>query len=160
VPPTIPIEKRFWGKVNKDGPIPTYRPGLGPCWIWTAGLTPKGYGWLSEPGRRGYSVMAHRLSWKLLRGEIPTDMQLDHLCRVRSCVNPGHLEVVTSRINTLRGDTIPARFAARTECSHGHSYTPENTHINRIGARVCRTCDRERTRMRPERVAKRLVRGG
>lgn len=74
-------------------------------------------------------------------GPIPDGLQIDHLCRVRHCVNPAHLEPVTIAENVRRG------AAAQTHCKYGHEYTPENTVIHH-GGRECRTCNRIRSRRR------------
>lgn len=71
------------------------------CWIWTGELNRNGYGRVWRLGRR---VMAHRAMYELLVGPIPEGLVLDHLCRVRCCVNPKHLEPVTVRENTIRGE--------------------------------------------------------
>lgn len=99
-PPAV----RFWAKVDKQGPVPLYAPHLGSCWIWTATLT-EGYGRFIAQARRGERrvwVAAHRWSYEHLVGPIPAGLELDHLCRVRDCVNPGHLEPVTSAENLRR----------------------------------------------------------
>src|SRR3990172_4211550 len=70
------------------------------CWLWAGNLDTPGYGQISSLGRK---VLAHRLSYIFLRGPIPRGLQIDHLCRVRSCVNPDHMELVTSRENASRG---------------------------------------------------------
>ena len=93
------------------------------------------------------------MAYELLVGPIPEYLTLDHLCRVRNCVNPAHLEPVTSAENILRGMSSPAQNARKTECLNGHAFTVENTLINVIGARVCRTCTR--LNMRETRRAKR-----
>ena len=82
---------------------------------------------------------AHRVSYELFRGPIPDGLQIDHLCRIRHCVNPDHLEAVTQRENILRGTSPSAKAAARDACINGHPYTPENTKLFR-GDRQCRTC--------------------
>lgn len=128
---------RFWVKVNKDGP--------GGCWLWTAGTGQNGYGRFRFLGR---NVYAHRFSFALAGGELDTALELDHLCRVRNCVNPEHIEQVTGRTNTLRGDTIVADNASRTHCPAGHVLEGDNlvpTAIAR-GRRACLTCNRERAR--------------
>ena len=74
------------------------------CWIWDSDWNSgNGYGKVKHQGK---AHMAHRLVYSFLRGEIPDDHVLDHLCRVRRCVNPDHLEPVTVRENTLRGEAI------------------------------------------------------
>lgn len=97
--------RRFWQKVNKDGPIPASRPELGPCWIWTGYVAPKtGYGQYGGHGS-GRSRLVHRVAYEYLVGPIPEGMHLDHLCRNRQCVNAlQHLEPVPPRENILRGD--------------------------------------------------------
>ena len=71
------------------------------CWIWTGSLNREGYGRISWRGRTERA--AHRVSYALLRGPLLEGLELDHLCRVRPCVNPDHLEQVTSQVNILRG---------------------------------------------------------
>lgn len=117
------------------------------CWYWTAAKNQDGYGKLTYEGR---FVYAHRLAYKLLAGQIPTHLELDHLCRRRACCNPFHLEVVTHRENTLRGNSIPARNGQKLYCPRGHEYTPENTmfETGKTGRvkRTCRACKRDRNR--------------
>jgi hypothetical protein len=94
---------RFWVKVNKNGPVPEHRPELGPCWLWTGGTYPSGYGefWLKSAGR---PIPAHHFAYKLLVGPIPEGLEPDHLCYVRPCVRAlGHLEPVTRAENSRRG---------------------------------------------------------
>jgi hypothetical protein len=89
-------EARFWQKIEA-GPIQD--PALGPCWLWTADLTTEGYGQFRVKDR---SRSAHRWGYSHFIGD-PGPLVLDHLCRVRRCVNPKHLEPVTMRENTRRG---------------------------------------------------------
>lgn len=132
------LSARFWAKVDRTG-------GPAACWPWTAYRTRSGYGRFNLGGKR--IDTAHRVAYVLLRGPVPEGLQLDHLCRVRHCVNPAHLEPVTQRENLLRGATVPARYATRTRCVNGHEFTPENTAPGRTpGQRRCRACDRERMR--------------
>ena len=109
------------------------------CWLWTASKDGNGYGLFSgRPG--GASIRAHIWSYEYHVGPVPDGLQLDHLCRKRACVNPEHLDPVTSRVNSLRGDTVYAANAAKTHCKRGHEFTPENTHITTQGSRSCKTC--------------------
>jgi HNH endonuclease len=134
-----PIE-RFWTKVDRHGP--------NDCWPWRAKTTANGYGLFWADDR---FVMAHRFVYELLIGPIPDGLQLDHLCRTRSCVNPSHLEPVTSRENTIRGDSptlTSERRREQTHCIHGHLLDEANTYVAGRGdgyeRRGCRTCHRER----------------
>lgn len=90
---------RFMEKVDKDGPVPSIRPELGPCWLWTGSVTLQGYGIFGLPG----ASEAHRASYLLFKGPIPEGLEVDHLCFVRPCVNPAHLEAVTHEENIRRG---------------------------------------------------------
>src|SRR5690606_17884045 len=116
----------------------------GDCWLWTGGIQPAGYGtWPRSAARRfGVSSLAHRALYQLTVGEIPDGLQLDHLCRVRRCVNPAHLEPVTNRENALRSPlTFTSQNIAKTHCAQGHPYDEANTYT-RDGRRDCRTCNR------------------
>lgn len=111
------------------------------CWTWKGPKTPNGYGkWRKSPGSPERA--AHRISFEHhTLEEIPKGMQLDHLCRNRSCVNPEHLEIVTASENTTRQNHF---HRSKTHCPKGHEYTSDNTRNTDNGRRVCRACDRER----------------
>ncbi len=121
-----------------------FRVGDG-CWEWTASVRRDGYGQFRLDGR---VVSAHRVSYGLFVGPIPEGLTLDHLCRNRLCVRPDHLEPVTLCENILRGESLPAQNARKTQCPQGHAYDEANTRIGRHGWRVCRTCHRDRERER------------
>lgn len=117
------------------------------CWNWIGGIT-EGYGiaWY-----KGKSWRAMRIIYILLKGDIPEGLQLDHLCRNTICVNPEHLEPVTSRENTLRGNS-PARFnSEKIYCIKGHSLKGKNLHIGKPnkyhprGQRYCVKCLRAKS---------------
>jgi hypothetical protein len=110
------------------------------CWLWTRSTNVNGYGLMSF---QGHSQMAHRVSYQAYKGSIPDGLELDHLCRVRCCINPDHLEAVSRRVNVLRGVSPLARKAKQTHCKRGHEFTPENTHRNAQGGRACIACRRQ-----------------
>ena len=117
---------RFWRNVDKTEE----------CWLWTGTITKHGYGQFVINRLR---IPAHRYSYVLLKASIPSDLQIDHLCRVRHCVNPEHLEAVTLRENLIRGINWQTQ---KTHCTQGHPYNEENTKW--CGSfRRCRTCLKE-----------------
>lgn len=85
----------FLSWVDPDGPIPDYAPHLGPCTIWLGKSQERGYGriWGQNPARVAYEMFI---------GPMPIGMEPDHLCRVRLCVRPSHIEPVTSEVNNRR----------------------------------------------------------
>lgn len=132
---------RFWAKValpNEQG-----------CMLWLACKGPTGYG---SFGAAGANLRVHRVSYILAYGSIPDGLVIDHLCRVRHCVNPAHLEAVTQRENVRRGNlgSSPASLLgglatgalsrAKTHCPRGHAYSDENTYVAPLGDRRCREC--------------------
>lgn len=118
---------RFWSKVDRTGA----------CWKWLGSTNSDGYGQLTIGGRYW---RAHRLAWTLTNGEIPEGLVLDHVCRVRSCVNPEHLEVVTNAENVKRGIGPTAINARKQRCKAGHAFDADNTMIGSKGERLCRKC--------------------
>lgn len=129
-----PDEYRFYSKVNlltESG-----------CWEW-GGEPDNGYGRFSL---NNISTLAHRQVLMFSERWIPAGLQVDHLCRNRGCVNPGHLDLVTIRENVLRGAGVTARNARATACPEGHQYDLDNTYITPSGARNCKTCRRESVR--------------
>jgi hypothetical protein len=111
------------------------------CWLWTGHKTRKGYGYAFS---QGVNYRAHRLAYEWVVGLIPADLELDHLCRTTSCVNPDHLEAVPRRVNILRSDCFSAVNARKTHCKRGHEFTLENTILRtdgrNAGTRGCRQC--------------------
>jgi hypothetical protein len=142
--------ERLRAKVE-TGPLPKWAPFLGPCWLWTAHCNPKGYGKFRFEGR---SWMVHRLVYVLFVGAVEPAQEIDHLCRVRNCVRPGHLEAVSRLSNCLRGFSPSAQNARKTHCIHGHEFTAENTIVRKDGWRGCRAC---RSESNARRVRKLVV---
>lgn len=103
------------------------------CWLYLRALNNSGYG-------------PHRTYYERFRGPIPDGLTLDHLCRIRCCVNPDHLEPMPLRENILRGEGTSARHARRDACLRGHPYTPGNigwSMDSKAGRkyRYCKTCN-------------------
>src|SRR5215471_7366245 len=103
---------RFWKRVDMSG-------GAAACWPWRGWINDHGYGIVAgkPPGRPAIHIRAHRLAYELTtRQPIAEELTVDHLCRVRHCVNPAHLDVVTKGVNVLRGDTTAARHSRVMAC--------------------------------------------
>lgn len=109
------------------------------CWIWVASCHPDGYGKVYYDKKTCY---AHRVVYALLRHPIQENLQIDHLCRVRCCVNPNHLEPVTAEVNRLRGYSMSVLNSRKTSCSQGHPLFGENL-IVLPKERKCRACTRK-----------------
>lgn len=120
---------------SRVGERPAHREDLGECIVWLGGHTEKGYGFLMVGGKK---LRAHRVAYELARGPVPGGLEIDHLCRVRNCINPAHLEPVTSVENKNRG----LRSPLATHCPNGHEYSAGNLR-NRPGkGRECAECHR------------------
>ena len=115
------------------------------CWIWKGAHRPDGYVQIRVANRLVY---AHRISYEVFVGPIPEGLTLDHLCRVRACVNPEHLEPVTLRENIRRGESESAKNARKAHCKRGHPLSRENLIVESNGRRKCRTCARARDAVR------------
>lgn len=144
-----PWEDRFWGCVNKAGPVPIHRPELGPCWLWE-GTVNKRYGY----GYFHYDRIHHRAHvfiYRKMVGDIPEGLELDHLCRTRNCVNyVSHLEPVTPQENTFRGFSPAGINHRATHCVNGHEFIPCNMYVyirSKTGNvnRVCKICAMRRS---------------
>lgn len=116
--------ENFWNKIEKTEA----------CWLWTGTKTKTGYGRLV---RRGRWYMAHRYAYTNLVGDIPDGLELDHLCRIRNCVRPEHLEAVTHTVNVQRGS---GGRPTALKCPQGHEYAGTNLYIRPNGFQDCRAC--------------------
>lgn len=108
------------------------------CWLWCGRVGQNGY---AEFNLGGGKKLAHRVFYEHAIGRVPEGLELDHLCRVRHCVNPHHLEPVTHAENVRRG----LKGILATACKYGHAHTEENIRLSR-GRRVCRACEARRQR--------------
>ena len=147
----VPMEERY--TVNE----------ITGCWIYRGSIDSEGY------GRYG-SRVAHRVYYEALVGPVPAELDLDHLCVRRNCVNPNHLEPVTPAENQLRGipyRALERRIVQRSVCSKGHEISDEFSYMaKRTNARgevyevrTCRTCKRlnDQIRRARKKAAKRTA---
>lgn len=109
------------------------------CWEWQGSKVPAGYGHLNVGG--GRFRHAHIVTYEELVGVVPDGLELDHLCRNRSCVNPEHLEAVTHHENVLRGASALHHRTGR--CGRGHDLS-EHGYQRKDGRLNCRECRREK----------------
>lgn len=144
------LEERFWDKVYPE-------PNIG-CFIWGGAYTGKsstsdgGYGVIRlGPEHDCRQVYAHQASYLLRHGALPPpELEIDHTCNNRFCVNPDHLEAVTSLVNTRRiheRGKAPRHYKYKTHCPQGHPYAGDNLYVAH-GSRGCIACRRERDRAR------------
>lgn len=112
-----------------------------PCWIWQQRIDPQnGYG--KKGGGKSRTLLAHRVYYEFFFGAIPAESEIDHLCRVRACVNPEHLELVSHRENMRRGQGFAGRNTRKSRCPKAHSLSGDNLYQYR-GKRLCRACRAE-----------------
>jgi hypothetical protein len=130
------LPQRLRDAIQVGGPSGTMHWRGTPCWHWTRATNRGGYGVTGA----GHSEkwLAHRLTYTLQVGEIPDGLELDHLCRNRSCCNPSHLEPVTTLENQRRGER-----ATKDVCIRGHEFSGRNLILKKPtqrGRRECRAC--------------------
>ena len=126
--------RRFWSRVDQSA-------GADACWPWTGPRTWNGYGKASLDDR---TQNAHRVAWVLTHGSISSGLHVDHLCRVKLCCNPAHLEPVSVRENLSRSPTFNGK---RTHCPQGHPYSGKNLRYypqRPRNGRMCATCQNAR----------------
>jgi len=135
------LAERFWVSFIEDS--------LTGCWNWNRRIKKPGYGRFVI---KVIEVYAHRFAYELLRGNIPTGLSIDHLCRNKKCVNPDHLEPVSVRENSRRGNVMDVKL-----CKRNHPQTPENKFIKKSGKSECKLCkkflyERAQKKKRAERI--------
>jgi len=156
-PPGTPIKLRLMALSEVDE-----KTG---CWLWTGAKTDRGYGIIGITTAPGVYEMrpAHRVAYEEFIAPIPEGLQLDHLCRVRRCINANHLEPVTCGENLRRGEGFTGLNFRKTHCKHGHEFTPENTGVARSGGKVrgryCKECNRIGAGKQRARIAANLPAG-
>lgn len=102
------------------------------CWLWVGKQYRNGYGAMFF---RGTTVPAHRASWQLFCGAIPEEMEIDHRCKNRPCVNPEHLRLAT------KAENLANRHLLKSHCRNGHPFTADNCYFENDGnTRRCKTC--------------------
>lgn len=143
MPRKSPIE-RFNEKYRVD-------PDTG-CWMWIACKNSDGYGQLKIERK---TIGAHRFSYEYFIGDISEELEIDHLCKARDCVNPYHLETVKHSTNVARGDLALSNRnrVSRTHCNHGHSKNKYGG-VNKAGHIFCSEC--QRIKHRRLRLTKKL----
>lgn len=146
------LTKSFYEKLTIEGD----------CIVKNTSVNVHGYATAYDP-TKGKPVYAHRYSLELHGYELIEGLVVDHLCRNTRCVNVMHLEQVTHQTNTLRGVGTAAMRKQQTECKYGHEFSEENTRVDKLGRRICRTChagrERIRQKKRREEVQKRIKSG-
>jgi hypothetical protein len=117
------------------------------CWLWTGGKFANGYGMIQLQGKLR---RVHRVIYVWTRGELPEDLQIDHTCKVKLCVNPMHMEAVTLAENVRRSNGWGGRESRKTHCVNGHPFSGDNLVTRPYGdgkrGRRCLTCHRETVR--------------
>lgn len=120
-------------------------PGKNGCILWTMTL----YGGYGRFKVRGKNIFAHIYIYEATHGPVPAGKELDHICRVKSCVNVAHLRAITHKENVLCGEGVTSVNAKKTHCIHGHELTPENLYLSsleKFKMRQCRECTRIRAK--------------
>lgn len=122
---------------------PKFNVGEHNCWLWDAALDKKGYGRFLVNGK---NRTAHTVMYDLIKGNIPLGLELDHLCETKNCINPDHLEPVTTAENLIRRIHPSSR---KTHCKNGHPFARDNFYTVKATGRsyrFCNTCNRNRMR--------------
>jgi hypothetical protein len=144
---------RKWGKFDRtiyDKIAEKYIIDDNGCWLWQKTMGMDGYSRITIAGK---IQSLHRVMYIHAKGKIPAGLVIDHLCRVRHCINPDHLEAVTSGENVMRGIGPTARNKQKTHCIRGHELIAKNLAVSELkkGHRICKICIMIRYRKYQER---------
>ena len=133
------LEQRFWKKVDKEGPVPDVEGVDTGCWLWTAGLgAEKGYGYFRF---KGVMSRAHMLTYEESYGAVPEGWHVHHLCEVRICVRPDHLEALSPKEHAAKGNQI---LKEGGRCLLGrHEVSVVGVQKRSDGSSVCAGCRAE-----------------
>lgn len=141
--PRLTLKERLLAKTDQTGD----------CWVWRGSRLKSGYGQIGiQRDGRTVPQLVHRVSYEIFIGPIPDGLQIDHLCRNTSCLNPSHLEAVTPSENMHRGMSPVFVIRRSGKCKYGHELTPENTYTCKsTGYRRCRKCQRRQLKAARDR---------
>lgn len=118
------------------------------CWLWLGSIDRCGYGKINAEVNGRRESLAHRASYFCFRGEdVPVGLEIDHICKTRSCINPEHLRAVTHADNVRASDRLTNHRNRRKDaCLRGHPLDGENVrwqaHEDRPASRHCRACSK------------------
>ena len=123
------------------------------CWLMSGSQTRGGYVQFQYQGKR---IMCHRFAYIAFEGDIPTDLEIDHLCRIKNCVNPDHLEPVTTKENLRRDpNNLSTINATKTQCIRQHDLA--DAYLMPNGERRCLHCAKINNRLLYERNRKQVL---
>jgi len=105
------------------------------CWEWKGKRNPKGYGYCQFKGKQ---QKAHIVAYEVFLN-LKVKEQINHKCRVRHCINPSHLEDVTSEVNNRYSKGWTVNSEGTWSCKRGHLITEENTRRTKTGI-ACKKC--------------------
>jgi hypothetical protein len=117
------VAQRLWRRVQVGNP--------GGCWLWQGYIKPSGHGQLQRVKQGEGTVNAHIIAYELTHRKLPKGMVLHHKCRVKHCVNPNHLQLVSRQNHP--------KIHLQTHCRYGHLYEEQSFTLYR-GTRRCKAC--------------------
>lgn len=143
-PAPKPLRQRLLSKIQVENG----------CWVWQGYKCNWGYGRIKVHGQ---ILVVHRVAYEEFIGPIAENLEIDHLCRNRMCINPAHLEPVAHKVNIQRGTAgkYPSngdQGRRKTHCPHGHLYDLFNTHWTKLGHRECRSCRAAQNKRRRKKL--------